>query len=86
MDSEKVKEKEEIKKLREINSKQLSEIFSLQEKLEEALIKNMNYSKELSDNSIDNSIILEVMDEYDKDFELERIEKIVNKQIKLKDS
>ena len=51
MEPQKVKEKEEIQKLRETNSKQLNEIFSLQEKLEEALIKNMNYSKELSDNS-----------------------------------
>ena len=51
MESEKTKEKEEIIKLREINSKQLNEIISFQEKLEEALRKNINYNKELSDNS-----------------------------------
>lgn len=39
--------------------------------------------KELSDNGIDNNIIEEVIEEYTKDIELERIEKIVNKQIKL---
>lgn len=39
--------------------------------------------KELSDNGIDNNIIEEVIEEYTKDLELERIEKIVNKQIKL---
>ena len=50
METEIVKQKEEILKLRETNSKQLSEILSLQEKLEETLIKNMNYNKELSDN------------------------------------
>ena len=49
MDSEK---NEEISKLKEINSKQLSEIMSLQEKIEELLRQNINYNKELSDNSI----------------------------------
>ncbi len=39
--------------------------------------------KELSDNGIDNNTIEEVIEEYTKDIELERIEKIVNKQIKL---
>ena len=39
--------------------------------------------KELSDNGIDNDTIEEVIEEYTKDIELERIEKIVNKQIKL---
>ena len=39
--------------------------------------------KELSDNKIDNSIIEEALEEYTKDIELERIEKIVNKQVKL---
>ena len=49
MESE--KEKEEILKLRETNSKQLYEIMSLQEKIEEVLRKNIDYNKELSDNS-----------------------------------
>ena len=42
---------EQIKKLKEINSKQLSEIMSLQEKIEELLKNNICYNKELSDNS-----------------------------------
>ena len=42
---------EEIEKLKAINSKQLSEIMSLQEKIEELLNNNINYNKELSDNS-----------------------------------
>ena len=42
---------EEITKLKEINSKQLSEIMSLQEKIQELLKNNINYNKELSDNS-----------------------------------
>lgn len=39
--------------------------------------------KELLDNKIDNNLVEEVMEEYTSDIELERIEKIVNKQIKL---
>ena len=39
--------------------------------------------KELSDNNISSSLIEEVISEYDEDLELERIEKIVDKQIKL---
>ena len=42
---------DQILKLKEINSKQLSEIMSLQEKIEELLKNNINYNKELSDNS-----------------------------------
>ena len=42
---------EEIQKLKEKNSKRLSEIMSLQEKMEELLKKNINYNKELSDYS-----------------------------------
>ena len=41
----------EIEKLKEINSKQISEIMILQEKIEELLKNNINYNKELSDNS-----------------------------------
>jgi len=39
--------------------------------------------KELSDNGIENDLIEEVISSYNEDIELERIEKIVNKQIKL---
>ena len=39
--------------------------------------------KELSDNNIDNAIIEEAIAEYSNEIELEKIEKIVNKQIKL---
>ena len=42
---------EEIQKLKEKNSERLSEIMSLQEKIEELLQKNINYNKELSDYS-----------------------------------
>ena len=42
---------EEIQKLKEKNSQRLSEIMSLQEKMEELLKKNINYNKELSDYS-----------------------------------
>ncbi len=45
------KENEEIQRLKEINSKQLSQIMSLQEKIEELLKNNISYNKELSDNS-----------------------------------
>ena len=44
-------ENEEIQRLKEINSKQLSQIMSLQEKIEELLKNNISYNKELSDNS-----------------------------------
>ena len=42
---------EEIQRLKELNSKQLSQIMSLQEKVEELLKNNISYNKELSDNS-----------------------------------
>ena len=45
------KANEEILKLKEINIKQSSQIMSLQEQMEEILRKNMNYIKEISDNS-----------------------------------
>ena len=45
MDSEKLNE--EIIKLKGINSKQLSEIMSLQEKIEDLLRQNIKYNKEL---------------------------------------
>ena len=45
-----MEEKQEILKLREVNSNQLKEIMSLQEKMEEVLRTNINYNKELSNN------------------------------------
>ena len=45
-----MEEKQEIIKLRETNSKQLKEIMTLQEKMEEILRANINYNKELSNN------------------------------------
>ncbi len=45
-----MEEKQEILKLRETNSKQLKEIMSLEEKMEEVLRSNINYNKELSNN------------------------------------
>ena len=51
MESNEISLNEKIEKLKEINSKQISEIMSLQEKTEELLKNNINYNKELSDNS-----------------------------------
>ena len=66
------KANEEILKLKEINIKQSSQIMSLQEQMEEILRKNMNYIKEISDNS-------------NKIYEMEKTINILQKQKKTYD-